>query len=242
MMRFSEYLTLLSTEGRTCRARGRGSGAGGRGACVGPRRSGGAHGPIGGSRRPEPPGAGVGRGAARGGAGAGRASEHAADEHVAVVRLHGQRPAVGDAAPAAAAHEGCHLLHTCTGVCVCVCVQCVRAACDASHLLGRPDLGGCVVVVDGHILLLPGVLYLVRARARVRVKVRPRQGWRESVGVCWCACTSVWLCSPRCALCCRMSRTITSRRRDDIWSSASMYATMLTCGGMGRWCSPRKSR
>jgi len=57
----------------------------------------------------------------------------------------------------------------------------VRAACDASHLLGRPDLGGCVVVVDGHILPLPGVLYLVRARARVRVKVRPRQGWSE----CW---------------------------------------------------------
>ena len=127
MMRFSEYLTLLSTEGRTCRARGRGSGAGGRGAGVGPRRSGGAHGPIGASRRPEPPGAGVGRGAARGGAGAGRASEHAADEHVAVMRLHGQRPAVGDGAPAAAAHEGGHLLHTCTGVCVCVCVcVCVR--------------------------------------------------------------------------------------------------------------------
>ena len=64
----------------------------------------------------------------------------------------------------------------------------VRAACDASHLLGRPDLGGCVVVVDGHILLLPGVLYLVRARARVRVKVRPRQGWSESVGVSLLVC------------------------------------------------------
>ena len=70
---------------------------------------------------------------------------------------------------------------------VCVRVR-VRAACDASHLFGRPDLGGCVVVVDGHILLLPGVLYLVRARARVRVKVRPRQGWSESVGVSLLVC------------------------------------------------------
>jgi hypothetical protein len=68
----------------------------------------------------------------------------------------------------------------------------VRAACDASHLLGRPDLGGCVVVVDGHILL-PRVPYLVGARARVRVKVRPRQGWSE----CWSE--SVGVRAPPCS-------------------------------------------
>ena len=66
----------------------------------------------------------------------------------------------------------------------------VHAACDASHLLRRPDLGGCVVVPDGHVLFLPRVPHLVRVGAGVQ-----GEGLGEGLGECrcecWCACTSV---------------------------------------------------
>ena len=53
-------------------------------------------------------------------------------------------------------------------------VQCMCMCSDARHLLGRPDLGGGVVVLDVHVLFLPRVPHLVRARPKGRVKVRAR--------------------------------------------------------------------
>jgi hypothetical protein len=109
------------------------------------------------------------------------------------MRLDGQRRPLAGAAWTAAARECSHLpvhvhvrvhvrvrvrvhvhVHVRVRVRVHVHVQCMCMCSDARHLLGRPDLGGGVVVLDVHVLFLPRVPHLVRARPKGRVKVRAR--------------------------------------------------------------------
>ena len=115
-------------------------------------------------------------------------------EHVAMMSLDGERRPLAGATWAAATRKGSHLHHACACA-MCMChvhahVHHVHAACDASHLLRRPDLGGCVVVPDGHVLFLPRVPHLVRVGAGVQGEGEG-EGLGECWCECWCACTSV---------------------------------------------------